>query len=350
MSADRREVERSILFPGGGLKLTETADLAREFDEAGFHGLYCVEAYRSGFVPLTVLAQATQRCRVGTYIANAHARPPVAAAMAARDVDELTGGRVVVGVGSGNPHINEWHLGASNDRPLAMMRGYVEGLRAALGAAPGETVEFVHRGKEIRWTPAMTPVRDRIPVLLAAMYPKMRRLAGQVADGLALGSLHSAEYVRDVVRPAVEEAAAEAGRDPGEFRFVASVLAAVDEDAEVARQRARRGLCQLFTPLPHPYYEAILREQGWSKMVDDIADAMREGSLDLAVRKVPDEAVDSLLVAGDRAGCDAALGAYTGVLDEVVLADATSVGASIDHRNSDGGAGLRSLLSLAPDN
>ena len=341
-------VARSILFPGGGVSLKETADLAARFDAQGFHGLYCVEAYRSGFVPLTVLAQATQRCRVGTYILNVHARPPVAAAMAARDVDDLSGGRVVLGVGSGNPHINEHHLGASNERPLGVMRDYVTGLRRALRAEVGDTVEFEYRGTPITWSPVVPLAADPMPVLMAAMYPAMRRLAGSVADGLALGSLHSAAYIRDVVRPAVTDAVAESGRDISEFRFVASALTAVGEDPEVARVSARRGLCRLFTPLPHPYYEFVLREQGWSAMVDRISTAMASEDLPAAVRAVPDVAVDSLLIAGDPKGCDEAIARYSGVLDEVVLTDASSVGASIKPGSGGAMAGLAALSALAP--
>lgn len=342
-------VQRSILFPGGGITLREMAEIAREFDRAGFHGLYTVEAYRSGFVPLAVLAQNTDHCRVGTYILNAHARAVVSAAMAARDVDDLSGGRTVIGVGSGNPHINEWHLGASNAAPLARMREYVGGLRAAVAAAPGEQVEFVHGGRPIRWSPAITNQRSRIPVLLAAMYPRMRQLAGEVADGIALGSLHSAAYVAQVVRPAVLDAVARAGRNADEFQVVASQLASVDEDREAARSRARRGLCRLFTPLPHPYYEYVLREQGWSQMVDAISVHMTEGRLEAAMEEVSDDAVDDLLIAGDPDTCEQALARYQGVLTEVVLTDATSVGASIDPATQGSSRdGLRALLSLAP--
>lgn len=338
----------SILFPGGGVTLQETAELAGRFDRAGFHALYCVEAYRSGFVPLAVLASSTSRCRVGTYILNAHAHPPIAAAMAARDVDDLSGGRVVLGVGSGNPHINEHHLGASNDRPLSFMREYVEGLRKGLRSAVGELVVFEHQGREIRWAAALPSVRGETPVYLAAMYPRMRALAGTVADGIAMGSLHSPAYVREVVRPAVAEALGRVDRDPSQFRFVASALTSVGPDCEAAREQARRGLCRLFRPLPHPYYEHVLREQGWSSMVDRISAAMLADDIARAVDCVGDDAVDSLLVAGDKDGCRASIAAYAGVLDEIVLTDATSVGASIDPTTSGAAAGLKQLLSLAP--
>ena len=189
---------------------------------------------------------------------------------------------------------------------------------------------------------------DHPSAYLAAMYPKMRALAGTVADGVAMGSLHSPAYVREVVRPAVTQALQRSDRDPAKFQFVASALASVGPDADVARERARRGLCRLFTPLPHPYYEYVLREQGWSEMVDRISAAMQAENMAQAVDCIDDEAVDSLLVAGDVGGCRAAIGRYGGALDEIVLTDATSVGASIDPTTSGAAAGLEELLTLAP--
>jgi alkanesulfonate monooxygenase SsuD/methylene tetrahydromethanopterin reductase-like flavin-dependent oxidoreductase (luciferase family) len=341
-------VNRSILFPGGGIQLRDMAELARSFDDAGFFGVYCVEAYRSGFVPLTVLALATRSCRVGTYILNAKAHPPVAAAMAARDVSDVSQGRVVIGLGSGNPHINQHHLGASNDRPLARMREYVEGLRAAVAAQPGDHVQFEYDAQPLTWSPATSVSQERIPVYLAAMYPGMRRIAARCADGLALGSLHSPEFITSVVRPAVVETLVEAGRDTSDFRFVASALASVHADSDTARRAARLGLCRLFTPLPHPYYEYVLREQGWSGMVDRIAEAMREEDLARAVSCIPDEAVDSLLIAGTPEECETSIAGYDGVLDEILLTDATAVGASIRPVAGVAEHSLRALLSLAP--
>ena len=268
--------------------------------------------------------------------------------MAGRDVDDLSDGRVVLGVGSGNPHINEHHLGASNDHPLRFMREYVTGVRRGLRSGVGEPVTFRHQSKEIHWAASLPGVRPKIPVYLAAMYPRMRALAGEVADGIAMGSLHSAAYVRDVVRPTVLEALERSDRDPSQFKFVASALTSVGFDKEATRERARQGLCRLFTPLPHPYYEHVLREQGWSSMVDGISAAMKSEDMQRATAYVDEDAVDSLLLAGDAVTCRAAIGQYAGVLDEIVLTDATSVGASIDPTTSGAADGLEELLALAP--
>ena len=341
-------MDRGLLFAGGGLSIKEAALIGVEAERVGFHALYCVEAYRSGLVPLAALAAATSEIRVGTYVLNAHFRPPVAAAMAARDIDELSEGRTILGVGSGNAHINSHYLGASNAKPLQFMREYLRGLRLSMGAAPGEPVEFQHVGQSVKWTPSLPAARTQIPVLLAAMFPKMRRVAAAEADGIALGSLHSAEYVAEVVRPAVEDELVKRNRDPSKFRIVASTLASVGRNTEAARLDARKALCRLFTPLPHPYYEFVLREQGLSLMVDAISREMELGREDAAVEAIGDDVVDRVMIAGDVEDCNALLSRYDEVLDEIVLADASSVGASLRPGSGSSAKSLRALLALAP--
>src|SRR4051794_40146797 len=100
-------MRRGLMFPGGGMTLSDACALARSAEEHGFDSLYCVEAWRSAFVPMTAFATVTERVRIGSYVLNAYARSPFVAGMSAIDLDELSGGRVLIGVGSGNRHINE---------------------------------------------------------------------------------------------------------------------------------------------------------------------------------------------------------------------------------------------------
>lgn len=322
-------MDRTVLFPGGGLSLRELSELAAEAEEAGFDAVYCVEAYRSGLVPLAAVAISTTSIRIGSYVLNACFRPPVPAALEARDIDELSHGRLVLGVGSGNPHINANHVGVRLNRPLGFMETYIRGLRAVIQADVGDIVEFEHDGASIRWIPSASPTRSSIPIYLAAMYPRMRSLATKVADGVALGSLHSAEYLAQVVRPAIHDELARHGRDPTAFRLVAAALTSVREDADAARLSARRALCRLFTPLPHPYYESILQEQGFASTVQAIGSAMAEDDETRAIACIDDEMVDAVLMAGNAEGCTAALNKYKSALDEIVLCDAETVSATL---------------------
>ena len=96
-------------------------DLAGRGEAAGFDSMYVVEAGRSASVPAAAVIGATSDCRVGTYVVNAYAREPWLTGLIARDLDELSGGRFVLGVGTGNKHFNEWYMGADMSGPIAKM-------------------------------------------------------------------------------------------------------------------------------------------------------------------------------------------------------------------------------------
>ena len=163
---------------------------------------------------LSAIAAATTRITLGPYILNAYGHSPFMAGLGAIDLDELSGGRLVLGVGPGNVHINRWFQGLETERPLTKMREYTELLRQMVRAQPGGPVHFEGQIHRTQWAPRVQPVRASIPVWLAAISPKMVRVAASVADGIAMGVLLSPEYVRDAIRPVAAAAAAAADRDP----------------------------------------------------------------------------------------------------------------------------------------
>ena len=305
--------------------------IARRAESAGLYSLYCVEAWRSAFVPLTAVATATERVRIGPYILNAYGTTPFIAGMSAIDLDEISGGRLVMCVGSGNRHINEEYNGTPYARPLRKMAEYVELLRRSPGQRLGESVDYDGEVHRMHWSPAVEPTRSSIPVNLAAIYPKMVKVAGRVADGLALGALLSAGYVREVIAPAARSAAAEAGREPGDLRFLMAGFTSVDDDREHARDSARRAICSLYQPLPHPYYDFLLREQGFSSAADAATKLIPEGRLEAAVEAMDDDLVDSLCIAGTPAECRTRSAEYEGIIDEMIYSNVAAVSSTLSH-------------------
>ena len=149
---------------------------ARRAEDAGADAVYVIEGMRDPFVPLAAIAAATARVEVGTYVANAYARTPQAAATAALAIDELSGGRLTFGIGAGNRHVNEWLFGLAMDRPLGKMREYLAVLRAFLQGDTGDGREV---GGPIHHTETrfVRPPARRIPIVVAAAGPKMTELA-----------------------------------------------------------------------------------------------------------------------------------------------------------------------------
>lgn len=302
--------------------ISELVALARAAELAGAASFYVTEAWRSGFVPLSAVVAATTRMRLGTYVLNAYGRSPLITGMSAIDFNEYSGGRLVLGVGGGNKIINEQWQGVPHARVLRKMTEYVDLLKRMARTRLGERIDFEGQVHRMHWAPAIDPLVSPYPVYLAAVFPDMLKVAGRVADGVACGATLSAPYLRDVVRPLAEGAADHAGRDPAALRWNAVAFIAIDDDREHARRAAREAICHLYAPLPHPYYEFTMREQGFSSTVEALLKLMPANRLDAAVDAIPDEVVDRLVIAGTPAECRTRLNAYEGVVDELLLLNA----------------------------
>ena len=330
-----------IAFTGGGMSVAQLVAIGRRAEAAGIDSLYLTEAWRSAWIPLAALACATTRVRLGPYVLNAYGHSPFLTAMSAIDFDDLSNGRLLLGVGGGNKLINEEWQGIPHARVLTKMAEYVSLLRRVARTRAGERIDFEGEVHRMRWTPAIDPRPTPFPVYLAAIFPRMVEVAGRCADGLACGALLSAEYHRDVIRPAAEAAAADAGRDPRALGLITGILTAVDEDRERARRAAREAIVGLFAPLPHPYYEFALREQGLSPVADAALRWASGGSREAAIDAIPDVCLDRLALAGTPAECAKRIADYAGVVDELVL---TNV---LPPRGSDPATAYDGLLALA---
>jgi alkanesulfonate monooxygenase SsuD/methylene tetrahydromethanopterin reductase-like flavin-dependent oxidoreductase (luciferase family) len=298
--------------------LDTVVTVAREGEAAGVGSVYLVEAGRSAFVPATAVALATERVTVGTYVVNAFGRSAWLTGLAARDLDEVSGGRFVLGVGTGNPHFNEWYMGVDSSKPLKHMREFVEVVRQVVNAGPGEAVRYQGETHQMRWRASYAPCRESIPVYLAGSGPNLRRVAAEVSDGIGVGIMSSPEFMRDHVRPQAFAAAEAVGRDPSDIAFPMGAQVSVNRDGAAARQAARLAVCGLFHPVPHPYYDSQLRQLGFADVADDLSEMMPAGRTKEAMARVPDEVIDTMTITGTPTECAARLDDYEGLADEVV--------------------------------
>ena len=312
-----------ILFLGTDATVRQQTTLAQQAEKSGFASVYMAEAYRSCWVPLTAMAAATNTIRLGPYILNAYGHSPLMTGMAAVDFNEFSGGRLLLGIGAGNRQVNEeWH-GIPHERALTKMREYVTVLEQIARTRRGEVLTYEGKIHHMAWTPTPDPGDQPFPVYLAAVFPRMTRVAAQVADGIAGGGTLSAEYLRDVVKPQAADAAMAVDRDPATLGWKAVSIIAVDDDRARARRTAREAICHLYAPLPHPYYEYTMREQGFSEAADALLKLMPAGELEAAVDAIPDECVDRLAIAGTLEDCRKRLTSYEGVVDELLLLNVT---------------------------
>ena len=206
------------------LPLAEYARLARVAEAAGFDQIWVSHDLflRSAPVLLTTMLQATERIVVGSGVLNPYTLHPAELAMLAATLDELSGGRFLLGLAAGAANFLEW-IGIRQKQPLARTRRAILAIRALLA---GEPVIGWGREAYLRF-----PARP-VPIYLGAMSPGMLRLAGELADG-ALPLLFPPEHFATVA-PLIAEGAARAGRSLDDLDLVACVWCAVAEDRAAA--------------------------------------------------------------------------------------------------------------------
>ncbi|MGI9327815.1 MAG: LLM class flavin-dependent oxidoreductase [Pseudomonadales bacterium] len=294
--------------------------IARQAEAAGIHSLYTVDAGRSATVTAAAVINATDRVQVGTYIVNAWAREPWMTGIEARDLNEISGGRFVLGVGTGNLHFNELYMGIDSKKSLAKMRDFMQIVRMVANGRAAQPVRYQGDVHRIRWRASWEPTGERLPVYLSASGPNMLKLAGEVADGVAVGIMSSVDFMRDIVLPNAREGAVSAARDPASLAFPMAATISLNADVDAARDATRTSICRLFHPIPHPYYELQLRQLGFSEFADAATELMPQRRLDEAKALVPDEVIDTMTITGTIDDCERRISEYEGLADEVILA------------------------------
>jgi probable F420-dependent oxidoreductase len=286
--------------PGIVLSLADVEDTvtaARLAEQAGFESVWTTEfPDRSATVSLAAVALATNRVAVGSAIAYAFGRTPLVLAAEARDLDVLSKGRLILGLGTGTHRMQrEWH-GLDGEHPAPRMEELVPLVRALLRLNEGP---LEHEGRFYRTivrptAPVAPPLRADLPIYLGGVNARMVEAAGAVADGLIGHPLFTPEYTRDVVRPALDRGAERAGRT--EPPPIAGYLTCVvNEDGDVARQVAR-GVIAFNSTVST--YRPVLSHHGFDSQADRIRAAWQNGDAGGMAAAVSDEMLEAIAIAG----------------------------------------------------
>ena len=289
----------------GGLTASEIADCAERAEALGYESVWVAEGHGGDqFAILAACALRTRRLRLGTAISSVFVRTAPTIAMAAAAVDELSGGRFVLGLGSSHRvQVGPEH-GVEYSRPLARVRDTVAVVRALLRDG-----EVGHAGETVRierfdlW---FEPLRREIPVYLSALFPRMTELCGEIADGVILtrGTLASAARAR----AHVAAGAARAGRHAAAVEIASLLPASVASDRKDAIAAARPGLA--FYAGFFPRYNRLLAENGFPEEAAAVAKAWAAGDASGAERAVTDEMIAATGIAGTPAECRDRIDAY----------------------------------------
>ncbi|WP_432589062.1 LLM class F420-dependent oxidoreductase [Streptomyces sp. HD1123-B1] len=290
---------------GAGMDADNLA-VAREADRLGYSVCWAAEAYGSDAATvLAWVAAQTERIDVGSAIFQIPARTPAMTAMTAATLDTLSGGRFRLGLGVSGPQVSEGWYGVRFDKPLARTREYVEVIRKAMSRE-----RLTHEGDN--WTLPLPggpgkalkltvhPVREHIPLYIAAIGPKNLEQTGEIADG-ALVLFYAPEHAEETTLGSLRAGRAKVGKDLEGFDVVPTVPMAVGDDV--------RGLADHFRPYTALYvggmgsakqnfYNKLAQRLGYEKEAAEIQEKYLSGDKAGAAAAVPHELIDSTSLIG----------------------------------------------------
>jgi probable F420-dependent oxidoreductase len=293
-----------IAFSGGPspAEIVECIALA---ESLGYESAWVAEGHGGDqFAILAAAAMRTRTIQLGTSITSVFVRTAPTIAMAAAAVDDISGGRFILGLGSSQKVQVEAEHGVTYAKPLTRVRETVtvvrDLLRTGRASLAGETTRIE---KFDLW---FTPRRPELPIWLSAVFPKMIALCGEIADGVMLtrSSLDTAARVR----AQLGEGARRAGRDAGAI-VVASLLPTVVAESRAAALATLRPGVAFYAGF-FPRYNRMMAEQGFPEEAAAIAAAWSRGDRDGAERAVSDALIDATSVAGTPDECRARIEAY----------------------------------------
>jgi probable F420-dependent oxidoreductase len=279
-------------------------ELAVRAEAAGFDSVFTIEFFnRHGYVPLGAIAQATRRIRLGTGIANAFTRSPLLHASAAMDLDELSGGRMILGLGSATRRMNQDWFGIPFSEPAARMKELVTLLRQAIAAQRGGGFRFEGRFWKLNVPIYARPgaPRSEIPIWVAAVNRGMISAAGAVADALVGHPIATRRWHREVTLPGLRRAEEKAQRKAGACKLAPYILTSICHDPDQAVRDAKG---QIGFYLTTELYHSVLDLHGMREVGQACRGALRTFDVAAMAGAVPDALVDEIAIAcaPDEAG------------------------------------------------
>ena len=296
-----------IAYWGLGLTSEDQLEIVQEAERLGYDSVWAAEAYGSDTATvLGWLAGQTSTIRLGSGIFQMPGRSAAMTAMTAATIDQISNGRMILGIGSSGPQVSEgWH-GVRFGKQLARTRDYVAVLRMALARErleySGETLELPlpdGPGKALKLT--IGPVQDQVPIYIAAIGPKNTQLTGEIADGV-IPTLFSPEHVavmRDELQIGVDRAGN--GKTLADIDIAPTVQVYVSDNLEDARNLMRPFIGLYVGGMgsrEQNFYNQLVRRYGFDDAAQEVQDLYLDGKKDEAMAALPDELIDMVAICG----------------------------------------------------
>jgi F420-dependent oxidoreductase-like protein len=284
----------------GPMDYEQACARVRLAEEAGVDTVWVAEAWgRDCFTILTLLARETTRIKLGTGIVNCYSRTPAALAQHFATLDEFSGGRMIIGLGTSGHRVIEHFHGVPFQPSLTRLREYVEIMRMILAGEPLKyqgKVFRLERGFRLRFP----PVRSSIPIFIASLTPKSVAQTAAIADGWMPVMIPLQHLAPEVA--AFRQLVRDAGREPQSIAVRSPGAVTVTRDIAKAREESKAHLAFYITNMGDFYREQLIR-LGYEEAVSTVRKAWDEGGRAAGTTAVPEALVDSLFFAGPVEAC-----------------------------------------------
>ena len=273
--------------------------MVRQLDSAGLEGIWSPQLFSAPFMPLAAAAMCSDNLKLGTGVALAFTRSPLETACSALDLDLISGGRAVLGVGPSIKHFNEDWYGVEYGKPLQHLREAVSIIRMLIEKGhTGDLGKIDTEYYKLDFSDFKTlspPLRTDIPLYLPAVFEKSIQAAGELADGLPGHPIWSAKWITEQVEKNLKIGLDKAGKRREDFDLQPWLFCAPNPDKKEALNDARHTIAWYGSIAQyHRYYEYI----GFGKENLALQEASKSGNIEDLLAACPDEMVDAIALAG----------------------------------------------------
>ncbi len=305
--------------------LKDFPETARYLEELGFDTLWTLETQHNPFFPLILSAEHTRTIRLGTSIAVAFPRSPMVLAHIAWDLQEFSGGRLILGLGTQVRGHIERRFSVPWDSPGPRLREIILALRAIWDCWQNKS-PLKFQGKFYSFT-LMTPFFDPgpirhpdIPIFVGGLNPYMCRLVGELCQGMHIHPLHTVRFIREAIVPKIKEGADKAGRDYREVSLSTAAFVATGKDTEAVNRAKEKIRGQIAFYSSTRNYFPVLEMHGWGETARALQKKSIAGDWEGMPREITDEMLDEFAIIGTYAElADEIKKKYEGVVDRLTL-------------------------------
>jgi probable F420-dependent oxidoreductase len=272
--------------------------LVQGYEAAGVEGIWCSQTFAAPFLPLSAAAAVSDNLKLGTGIALAFARSPLETALNAMDLDRISGGRAVLGLGSSAKSLND-AFGVEYGKPLKHMREVIGLVRQIIaGAHTGELAVLegeYHRLDLGHFRTFEAPVRSSIPIYLPAVFEKAVQTAGELTEGLLAHPLWADAWIHNQLEANLKIGLDKSGRSRSDISVNLQMFVAINDDKQEAINDARQTVAYYSqSPQYYRYFEAI----GFAKEATGIQSAFAAGDFEAMFAACTDEMVETIALVG----------------------------------------------------